>query len=613
MRNNKRLWNVLLASLALLGTLAAGLPALATDLPPGLVNYLKEKDPQVKIRFDGLVLFSNGQLYVPVFPQALTLNPDPDRVVSMDPPKTDYPDIIEFDNQLFLLRLVPTTSGKLTLPRRDNYPLPLKQGLLPQDLILPKGLSIPAELQVVLGGLPYQSPTGSDEALLAREGDEIIQTRPTDPQRPVVTDPLLLYLADMVHNRVLALDPNNGQPVWDLPLNCVPKAMSLSADGGTLYTTCLTTNEVVVIDTRASLVKTRLNTQSRPRDMVLLPGYDRLVTSNPLEKSLSVYDTRGNLQLQPLVLPGAPGALAARFSPPVVFVADANEGKIYELDVVQGKLLRTLNAKGQLGLMKNISGLTVEETPNGLGRLWLFSRKQGQLQVVDLFTEKLVLQQTIGDKPVQFVKGPDQSLFVLCAQGDRLEWYDMPSLTRKEPVLLPAGSFPTGMGVDALGRFAYIATAANEKLYVVDLRNRDLLRSYPYQARAVDAVLFDNRKVASQLERIEALRRLGKGAPAEKKGPSTEQAQAQSAKVQQATEPEKEAEQEGGFDKKAPSSSGVIAPKLGAKAQAENAAQDSSLARKSWNWVRRSLLRIQPASSSETSTSTTQPAANDGV
>src|SRR5690242_19189148 len=124
-------------ALVALGVLTMAVSALpiagATDLPAGVLSYLRQKDPKVKVRFDGLVLFSNGQSYVPVIPQDPSLNADSQQVIATLPEKDPYPDLIQFDNNFFLMRLVQTSSGRLTFPKMSEYPLQLKEGLLPQD------------------------------------------------------------------------------------------------------------------------------------------------------------------------------------------------------------------------------------------------------------------------------------------------------------------------------------------------------------------------------------------------------------------------------------------------------------------------------------------------
>lgn len=127
----------------------------ATDLPPTVLSYLRKRDPAVKIRFDGMVTLSNHDVYLPVFPQDPSHPPNPSQVLREYPQQAKSPDLIQFDNHFFLIRLVNTSSGKLALARMDAYPIELKEGLLPQDLLLPPNLFLPNELKVILGDLPY--------------------------------------------------------------------------------------------------------------------------------------------------------------------------------------------------------------------------------------------------------------------------------------------------------------------------------------------------------------------------------------------------------------------------------------------------------------------------
>jgi DNA-binding beta-propeller fold protein YncE len=508
----------------LLAVLAGLFPvptALATDLPPGVVRYIKEKDNGAKIRFDGLILFSNGELYLPVIPQEIA-NPqatqappvvDLQTVIAKDPANVAYPDILEFDNHWFLLRLIPTTTGKLTMPRRTVYPLALRQGLLPQDLLIPSQLSIPSELRVLLGSLPYTAPVADDTLAPA---DTLLAVQPDKPlQRPA--DPLVLYAADMNRHRLVGVDPNSGRALSDVALNCVPKALSLSANGDKLYAACLTTNEVVVIDTVANLVATRISLPAKPFDATLLPAFDRLAVSNRFKNSLSVIDTKRQLKLADIALPGSPGAVASRFEQSVVFVADASLPVVYEVELASGQVLRVINEKKKVKLLRDITDLYVQESPGGLGRLWLLSRTSGKVQVIDLLTQQILMEQTLGGKPSHFVAAPSPSnrLYVVCADSNRIEQIDRDAMTVLEPIALPAGSFPTSLTLDGQGRFAYVSTAADEQLLVVDLASGQVTKTYPYQLRAIDLVLFDQTSAKAQREALDELAAKKKAEPVE--------------------------------------------------------------------------------------------------
>ncbi|MFM7468716.1 MAG: hypothetical protein ACKO37_04375 [Vampirovibrionales bacterium] len=126
------------------------------------------------IRFDGMVEREDGILYVPVLPviPSVADRKHPERALErfsfgevMDSvPSSEG--IIAFQSGAYLLQLIPTSSGKWTLPRAARYPEALKAGLVWPDVILPENLSIPVELQTLFAPLlsPFNDTPDSTES-----------------------------------------------------------------------------------------------------------------------------------------------------------------------------------------------------------------------------------------------------------------------------------------------------------------------------------------------------------------------------------------------------------------------------------------------------------------
>ena len=57
----------------LLASCSSLFTADATKLPDPVTTYIKGQDANATIRFDGVITLSNGEVYLPVFPQDPTL------------------------------------------------------------------------------------------------------------------------------------------------------------------------------------------------------------------------------------------------------------------------------------------------------------------------------------------------------------------------------------------------------------------------------------------------------------------------------------------------------------------------------------------------------------
>ena len=492
---------------------ALGLPAAkATDLPPGVLHYLRQKDPNVKLRFDAVVMFSNGEIYVPVIPQDPSLSPDSQQVVAVFPEKVAYPDLIQFDNNFFLMRLIQTASGRLTFPKLAQYPLQLKEGLLPQDLVLPDNLFIPVELKVILGALPYNpgNGSGSGKPLAVPAGSTTPTTSPisqplgpTSPDSPLL--PLgdthgnlpvavlpvpaapqqlkslvrLTYVFDLAEQKLIGIDTLSGRKLADVPLDCVPSSLKLSEDGKLLFAPCLSTNELVVVDTGSNLVKTRVPVGQRPDAVLYLENAQQVLVSNRFSPFLSLVNRDELVSGQKIDLVGNGGSMAVvpGGATPQVVVADAFQDKLYLVDMNSRAVVKTLKA------LEDISAVQVFRQTNGALRIWAISRSKGQLVLVDVDSNRIVKTLEVGAKPVAMAAYHDK-LYVVSAGAGQVSVVDRPTQVVVATIPLGEDAFPSGIVVVQEDKRAYVVSAAANNLSVINLETNQLENTFSVDFRA---------------------------------------------------------------------------------------------------------------------------------
>lgn len=466
---------VVAASFALSFSLWSGLSAWATELPPGILNYLRQKDTQVKVRFDGLVLFSNGESYVPVIPQDPDLNPDSQQVIATIPENVKYPDIIQFDNNFFLMKLVLTSSGRLTFPKMAEYPMQLREGMLPQDFVMPNNLFIPVELKIILGALPY-NPTYvpaknplivSPSVTLAKQGGQAAQFTVTNR---------LTYVFDLNGQKVLSIEPLTGKVTGEVPLGSVPAGMKLSPDGSLLFIPCLSTNELVVIDTGANLVKTRVPVGQRPDSVLYAPDLKEVIVSNRYSSFLSVVDVSKLQGGANITLPGNGGPMALIPGEPQLLVADSGKSQLYLVN------LKTRTVEKKIPSPSDISAIKALKNSDGGLEIWVASRSNDQVSVIDL--KGAVLKTlTVGQKPVDMIVY-DNQLFILSAGDARFDVIDLGRKQLKPAIPLLADSFPSGVVAVPAEQRAYVTTAGSTDFIIFNLALGQVEKTVPVEFRA---------------------------------------------------------------------------------------------------------------------------------
>jgi DNA-binding beta-propeller fold protein YncE len=518
--------------------------ARATDLPPAVLNYLRRKNPSVYVRFDGLVRFPNGESYVPVIPQDPGLKKEAQQVISVSPEKVLYPDLIEFDNHYFLLRLIETVSGRLTFAKLNNYSIQLKEGLLPQDFVLPSNLFIPLELKVILGALPYnpnyQPPSATTKAIVkspatasgvkgkpapssatGKQATAVTVTetstvtfKPNDAKQTLIIERALGpenttvhnngYIFDLGTQKLFAINPLNGHKQTEVALDSVPSDLLLSENGKLLFASSQSNNELIIVDTVANLVKTRLPVGERPSALLMLPKLHQLFVSNMFSPFVSVVDTDtllaakdkidlpGNggvmalypeaIQPRPATLPPPKGSekkdsQAILPPPPRAAIADATEGKIYILNLETRKVDKTFVAP------PDMSAMTVLPSAEGGFEIWAASRTKNQVALIDGQSGNTLVTMEVGRKPVAFANYKD-TLYVLCAGDAKLSIINRTQRILRTPIPLEENSFPSAMmPLGDTGR-AYITTAGADQMMVLNMNTGSIESTLPVSFRA---------------------------------------------------------------------------------------------------------------------------------
>ena len=147
----------------------------AANMPENVVNYIKKDFPKAEIRFDGLIIIDNT-LYLPVFPSKF-VNPQTLAIKKTAPAnKTlkNLPDIVVFNNDFSLLKVIEDGNGKRTVLYQENPFIEVKTGLLPQDMLVPKGLVIPDNIKTIIGGLRI----ATEQEMGIKVASELIEERP---------------------------------------------------------------------------------------------------------------------------------------------------------------------------------------------------------------------------------------------------------------------------------------------------------------------------------------------------------------------------------------------------------------------------------------------------
>ena len=126
--------------------------AYAVQVSQDIQDFVNQAFPQTNFRFDGVIVLPDNTMYLPVFPAKVE---EVEKVgikstYPLNQSLKQKPDMVILNNRYVLLKVV-NTNGKKTVINLMNPPDELQSGLLPQDIMLPKGLVIPESLKGIIG------------------------------------------------------------------------------------------------------------------------------------------------------------------------------------------------------------------------------------------------------------------------------------------------------------------------------------------------------------------------------------------------------------------------------------------------------------------------------
>ena len=125
----------------------------AAQLPKEIKDYLMEQKVVPSVRFDSIIVYNDNVMYMPVIPS----NPQEVEDVSIaksfpqNSTMDKLPDWVVFNNNFALIKLVKKSEDVVTVGNVDEWPMEIKSGLIPQDIMVPRGLVLPDTLSGIIG------------------------------------------------------------------------------------------------------------------------------------------------------------------------------------------------------------------------------------------------------------------------------------------------------------------------------------------------------------------------------------------------------------------------------------------------------------------------------
>lgn len=393
--------------------------AFASKLPVDISNYVKQNIPNAKERFDSVIVVSDNVMYIPLIPPVVK-NVEKIEVEYSYPENrklSQLPEVLLLNNGYSFLKVFKDERGDYTLTKKDDLPIKVRLGLMPQDMLVPLGLKVPDSLKLTLGDILIPS---KDNAFVLKEND-------SDKNKLSYIPAVLKHEfapSEEFKNRKTFINPRNTKflavydntskdPLYELKLQSMPLKIVTSQSTKVALVLYWSGKEAEIIDLNDEHIIAKIPLDANATDVAFNQKENIAYITSQGANSIYVVSL-DSMQLVTVVkLEQKPSKIAYCDIDDSITFYDEHQSKIYNITkngpeyVVQS-----------VGSANNVSKLAVD-----VANVYAISRVQSQLYIFDKLQSKLISTIDLDKKPTDVIFYGTR-LFILCAKEGYLDVYD---------------------------------------------------------------------------------------------------------------------------------------------------------------------------------------------
>ena len=460
---------------------ALSLNVYAAKIPDNVKNYVSKDFPKTNFRFDGVIILPDNTIYLPVIP-AKVINPKELNIKATIPAgKTlaQKPDAIIFNNDLALLKVIEDGKGKRSVVQLQNPPDELKTGLLPQDMLVPRGLIIPENMKGIIGNL--EIATMKDPTLKVA----VPQPKRTSAVGSIAALPALknktIYASTNFSKNILVVNPEKQTPEYALLQTHIPISMK-GYDGKFLLVTSFNENTMDVISLADEEVIKQIEFKTQPDEIIIDKKNKIAYVSSSTDASVYVLSLETMTFKKQLKLNGMCEKLTLSEDGKKLFYSDKQTNEIWAVELDNDYLLR------QIGRFANVSKIAYAND-----KIYITSRTKSRLAIIDYETLGLIGETEITPKPVDMLLFHDK-LYILGAVKNEIYVLDTKTDQITDIIELATNGFSTKIYHIEGTNIALVSDTKTSKYSVLDLGAKKIISTNPTDLPINSIVVVDKVK-----------------------------------------------------------------------------------------------------------------------
>ena len=460
--------------------------SFAAKIPDDVRNYIEKNVPGTDVRFDGVIILPDNTIYLPLFP-SLFSDISEIKVKESSPANRELkqkPDMIIFNNDFALLKVLPAKNGQRTVLHMSNPPLQIRTGLLPQDMLVPSGLIIPENLKGIIGNLKID--TKSEDVIFSTEKESFEEFLPentkTTPQDLISQlKGKVLYVTTNYSKNIQVLYPAQPAPKYSLAQKSVPIDIEVVNNGKFILVTSHERPYLDIVSVADSRFIKQIDLSAYPEEIVIDETGNKAYVTAPKSSVIFVVDLKTMTLIQKIRVNGYCERLM--LSGDKIFYFDKMKNDIWAIETNNEYTLKNV------GRFPNVSAIAYSD-----GKLFIASRTKGRLVVVDYNTLELVNEFTTVSKPIG-MQVYDKTLYVLGAQNNTVQMINTENGEVIGSLELGTDGFSGAFNRINGTNLAIISDIKNSKYSIIDLSNGKLLKTYSINVPIKNIVISDRIKL----------------------------------------------------------------------------------------------------------------------
>lgn len=388
----------------------------ASKLPSEVWEYVKEELPSATQRFDSVIVVSSEVMYIPLYPAQIGAVNKLEIEYSYPAGKNlkQKPEIVVFNNNFVLLKLFKDKKGEYTLTSYEDFPMKVKLGVMPQDMLVPPGMKMPENLKLVLGDLLI--PSKHDGNLIYINGEK--GKKETDSLMKNEFIPLVelknkkTYITTVNSRFMFVYDDNSKAPLYELKLTSLPSKIVASNSTKFALVVYFANKNLEVIDLKNERVLTQIPLDDVAKDADLDVNTNMAYVSSQSANTIYCVDLNSAKLTKAIKLEQSPSRLAVATDGLSIVFVDGLSGELFTLKL--GDEIQV----NPVAKTKNISKIFCDNQ-----YIYAISRTQNKIFVYDKNTLALIDEENINEKPVDAVMYGGK-IYILCAKEGVLDVYD---------------------------------------------------------------------------------------------------------------------------------------------------------------------------------------------